>query len=431
MPLKVLIVGAGIAGPALALLLQGADPSRNITVVERFPSLRTAGQQIDLKNQAVPILRKMGLLETMAAQCVNETGVEIKDAQDKTIAQFGISPSGQRRRTLTSEYEIMRGDAVGVLYEASLKQDAKLREELGNHKGALTYEFGNAVEELSQDSEGVDVKFSNGKKGRYDLVVAADGQSSRTRRLAFGKEENDAGFKSLGVYAAYYSIPRIEGEGSLAKAYMALQSRMIVTRNSDRPRTQVLLFTMKDTAKLSAALKGSVEKQKEAYAETYKDAGWETNRLLGGIIDSKDFYAHEMGQIKMKQLYKGRVVLVGDAGYCPTPFSGMGVTGCLSGAYVLAGELSRHGNDLSSALKSYNELMRVPIDECQKMPLRAMGAIFPSSWLGLWTLRTAMWLAAKLEPYAYQGQTKDDVFWNPPDYPELNLGSESESKSTR
>ncbi|KAK5045259.1 hypothetical protein LTR84_009365 [Exophiala bonariae] len=425
MPLKVLIVGAGIAGPALASLLQGADPSRNITVVERFPSLRTAGQQIDLKNQAVPILKKMGLFEAVAAQCVNETGVQIVDAQNQVIAQFGISPSGQRRRTLTSEHEIMRGDMVRVLYEASLKQDAKLKQELGDNKGALTYDFGNSVEGLSQDSEGVDVKFSDGKTGRYDLVVAADGQTSRTRRLAFGEAENNASFKSLGIHAAYYSMPRAQGEGSLAKAYMALGSRMIVTRNSEQPMTQVLLFTMKDTEKLGAIYKESLEKQKQAFAENYEDAGWETSRLLNGMDAAKDFYCHEMGQIKMQQLHKGRVVLVGDSGYCPTPFTGMGVTGCLTGAYLLAGELSRQGEDVDKALQSYNEMMRQPIDECQQMSTRLMGFAFPSSRLGLWSLQTVLWATSKLEPYAYRGRTQDDTFWSPPDYPELKLKPEA------
>lgn len=425
MPLKVLIVGAGIAGPALASLLQGADPSRNITIVERFQSLRTAGQQIDLKNQAVPILKKMGLLEAVTAQCVNETGVQIMDPQNQVIAQFGVSPSGQRRRTLTSEHEIMRGDMVRVMYEASLKQHTELKKELGDNKGELTYEFGNSVEGLSQDSDGVDVKFSNGKTGRYDLVVAADGQTSRTRRLAFGQAENDAGFKSLGVHAAYYSMPRAEGEGSLAKAYMALGSRLIVTRNSERPMTQVLLFTMKDPEKLRAAHKESLEKQKEAFTENFEDAGWQTSRLLEGMKAAKDFYAHEMGQIKMKQLYKGRVVLVGDAGYCPTPFTGMGVTGCLTGAYLLAGELSRHNDNVDKALRSYNELMREPIDECQQMSTRMVRLCFPSSRLGLWSLRTILWAVSKLEPYAYQGRTKEDAFWSTPDYPELNLKTES------
>jgi len=424
MPLKVLIVGAGVAGPALAGLLQGSDPTRNITVLERSPSLRTAGQQIDLKNQAVPILKKMGVFETLKAHCVNETGLEVMNADNQVIAQFGVSPSGQRGRTLTSEYEIIRGDVVKVLYEASLKQNERLQKEVAN-KGALKYEFGNSVELLSQDEHGVDVTFSNGNKERYDLVVAADGQSSRTRRLAFGTEENDAAFKSLGVYAAYYSIPRVEGEGSLAKAYIAVGGRMVFTRNSDRPMTQVLLFTMKDMDKMRAAYNESLEIQKQAVAENFKDAGWQTSRLLSGMASAQDFYSHEMGQIKVQQLYKGRVVLIGDAGYCPTPFTGLGVTGCVIGAYVLSGELTRHGNDVAGALKGYNEIMRDPLAEIQQFSRTTMGFFFPTSQLGLWGLRSALWVASRLERYAYWGKTKDDPSWSPPEYPELNLKSDS------
>ena len=55
MPLNILIVGAGVCGPALALLLQGSHPKHNVTVVECFPSLRAAGQQIDVKSQGIPI----------------------------------------------------------------------------------------------------------------------------------------------------------------------------------------------------------------------------------------------------------------------------------------------------------------------------------------------------------------------------------------
>lgn len=68
----------------------------------------------------------------------------------------------------------------------------------------------------------------------------------------------------------------------------------------------------------------------------------------------------------MKQMYSGRVVLLGDAGYFPSPFTGMGTTVSLIGLYVLAGELARHGNDVYRALKAYEEVVRRPVNECQK-----------------------------------------------------------------
>lgn len=59
MPLRILINGAGVAGPALAtMLLSSSSPSYQITIVERAPDLRTGGQQIDLRAQAIPILKR-------------------------------------------------------------------------------------------------------------------------------------------------------------------------------------------------------------------------------------------------------------------------------------------------------------------------------------------------------------------------------------
>ncbi|KAI1384844.1 FAD/NAD(P)-binding domain-containing protein [Hypoxylon trugodes] len=418
MPLNVLIVGAGVAGPALAIFLQGSNPSYNITVLERAPSLRTAGQQIDFKNQAVDVMKKMGILEAVKSLCVHEIGSEIVDSNGKGVASFGITPAGQQGRGLTSEYEIMRGDLVNLLYETSLKQNEKVKQ-LGK-EGGLVYEFGKSLEDLAQDDNGVDVTFSDGQKRRYDIVVAADGYGSRTRRLAFGQEANDEAFKSTGVHAAYYSIPRIEGEGGVAKIYNAHGRRLIVLRPSDRPVTQVLLFTMAEEEKLKKCYKESVEKQKEAFAEIFKDAGWQSDRLLKGLKTCTDLYVNELAQIKMKQLHTGRVVLLGDAGYCPTPFTGMGTLGCFVGAYVLAGELARHGNNVSKAFSAYNETIKTPVEELQKLP-SLLGVFLPSSRVGVWILRNLMWAASKFEPLIPRSQGEDPKRWKLPEYPELNL----------
>ncbi|KAI8962818.1 FAD/NAD(P)-binding domain-containing protein [Daldinia sp. FL1419] len=419
MPLNILIIGAGVAGPALAMFLQKSDPNHKITVIERFPSLRVAGQQIDIKNQGVDVLKRMGIFEAIKAACVDETGLEVVDSNGQQKALMGINPTGQSRRTLTSEFEIMRGDMVKVLYDASIKQNEQIKELAA--EGGLAYEFGKEIIELTQDDDGVDVTFSDQQKQRYDLVIAADGQASRTRRMAFGQEANDEAFKSIGVHAAYYSIPRSEDEGTLARVYNAPGRRMILTRTSGRPVTQVLLFTMADSDNLRKSYKESIEKQKEAFIETFKGAGWQTDRLLSGMKTTTDFWAHELAQIKMKHLYKGRVALLGDAGYCPTPFTGMGATGCLIGAYVLAGELARHRNDVPNALKAYDRVVRPGVDEIQKLPTEFMGVFFPSSKLGIWILQNALWAVSKIEPLTYRPKPEGDYVWRLPEYPELKL----------
>ncbi|KAL4894752.1 FAD/NAD(P)-binding domain-containing protein [Aspergillus ambiguus] len=418
MPFNVLIVGAGICGPAFAMLLQKSNPQHNITIVERFPTLRSTGQQIDLKTQAPHILRKMGLMDEIKRRCVNETGVEVVDSSDRRIAQFGAAASGQRGPGLTSEYEIMRGDMVQVLYDASIKQNENLRD--GIRQG-IRYIFGQTITALNQSAQGVDVTFSDGQTQQYDLVVGADGQYSRTRKLAFGQKVHDAAFKSLGIHAAYFSIPRIDGESTWARGHLAPGRKMVITRTSGRPVTGTLFFTMKESPALKACYKESVDIQKEAFVEAFKDITWQTGRLLSGLKASDDFYANELVQIKMDRLSTGRVVLLGDAGYCPSPFTGLGTNLCLVGAYVLAGELARQADDILEALTSYENRMRRFIEECQQLSSKTIGLLFPSSRLGVWSMDQLIWAVSKINGLFPQSQQEDKHDELLPEYPELNL----------
>ncbi|KAH7388756.1 hypothetical protein BKA66DRAFT_460696 [Pyrenochaeta sp. MPI-SDFR-AT-0127] len=433
MSLNILIIGAGVCGPALALLLQKANPKHTITVIERFPSLRTGGQQIDLKDQGVPIMKKMGLLNTLKQHLVAESGMELVDKNGKSLMQFGVDSAegGGHGLALTNELEFMRGDIVKIFYDASLEERARA-EENGEVEGGLKYEFSETVTALEQDHDGATVTFSNGQKKRYDLVVAADGQGSRTRRLAFGEKISTEAFKSLGIHAAYYNIPRLPSEDSLARIYFGPQSRMVVTRAGDRPETQVYFFLMREQARheeMKKTYKQSIEQQKEAWTGIYKDAGWESKRLLEGLKTVEDFYSCEIGQVKMPQLHTGRVVLLGDAGYCPSSFTGMGTTLSLIGTYVLAGELAKHGNDLEAALKAYNETMREPIAECHKLSPGTQGGFYPSSELGIRITNNILWTMScfkvdKMIKWVLGWLPEDKAAWTIPEYPELNLTGE-------
>lgn len=288
--------------------------------------------------------------------------------------------------------------------------------EPGSNGKGVTYVFNQTITSLDQRTEGVNVTFADGSNKDYDLVVAADGQGSRTRQLAFGQEVSDASFKSLGIHSAYFSIPRIKGEGSRAKGHLAPGRRMILIRTSDRPVTGVLLFTTIES--LKGCYQESLEHQKGAFATAFKDVDWQADRLVSGMNASEDFYAHEHGQIKMDKLSAGRVVLLGDAGYCPSPFTGLGTNLCLVGAYVLAGELA-HQDTVAGALKSYEEKMRPFINECQQLP--SLGMFFPSSPLGIWSMQRLIWAVSKIMVIFPQSQREDTHWERLPKYPGLNL----------
>lgn len=432
MPLKVLISGAGVSGPALSTLLLRANPAHNITVVERSPALRKGGQQIDLRGQGIPVMQKLGLMDAVRARAVAEDGIALMDPRhSRECAVFGRNDSGQGRQALTSEYEIMRGDLVDVLYGASLEAARS-----GPPKGGLKYRFGTHVTEIRQlrggerksDSggdDGVDVTFSDGRTETFDLVVGADGQGSRTRRLVYGQAASDAAFKPLGVSMAYFTMPRTTGDDATARFCLVPKRRFMATRSGNRPVTQGYLAVKDDAPEWRDLARQSVAQQKERWAQLFRGAGWQAERLVQGMLATEDYYAQNLGQIKMESWHKGRVVLLGDAGYCPSPMTGMGTACGIVGAYVLAGEITRHGHgrDLDAALESYEKVLQPFIVEAQKLPPPGPTNIYAETKWGVWFAYRMMEIMSTLKVDQLMNRLLPEARggWEAPEYPELNL----------
>ncbi|KAI1353916.1 FAD/NAD(P)-binding domain-containing protein [Xylaria sp. FL0043] len=445
MPLKILIIGAGVAGPAFATLLRRADPSETtyeITIVERAPKLRETGLQIDLRSHGIPIVRKMGLIEAMRKRAVPEQGVSFVDERGNMFATFGKNDSGHGAQTMTSEYEIMRGDLVDVFYRASLgvstDADTPKPAAVDNvvSSGNVRYEFGVTVTELSQhDDTAVDVTFSDGRKARYDLVVGADGQGSRTRRAILGgKEASDACFRSLDLFTALYLVPRSARDTNWMQVHLMPGRRGIFTRSADeKAPTQVYMAVNTSRAQdaygvCSATAGQSIAEQKRTFARAFADQhGWRMDELTDALENKtreEDFYATEIGQVHCEKLAVGRVVLLGDAGYCPSPITGMGTTLSLIGACVLAGELARHGRDgVPEALQSYARGVRPFVDEAQKILPGFPGLLYSESRWGVWIITTIFSLVAKLRIIDLLARflPESSGRLKIPEYPELNL----------
>ncbi|KAI0430511.1 FAD/NAD(P)-binding domain-containing protein [Xylaria sp. FL1042] len=455
MPLRILIIGAGVCGPAFAALLRRADPSETmyeITIVERAPKLRETGLQIDLRSHGIPIVRKMGLIDEMRKRTVPEQGMSIVDDRGRMFATFGKNDSGHGAQTMTSEYEIMRGDLVDVFYKASLgvstdaataatttSSSAKAATVENNvvSSGNVRYEFGVTVTALSQhDADAVDVTFSDGRTGRYDLVVGADGQGSRTRRAILGgKDASDACFKSLDLFAALYLIPRSSQDTDYMLVHAMPGRRAVFTRSADaKAPTQVYMAVQTSRAAnaygVATALAQSPGEQKRAFARAFADHhGWRVDELADALENKtpdEDFYATEIGQVRCEKLAVGRVVLLGDAGYCPSPITGMGTTLSLVGAYLLAGELVRHGRDgVPEALMSYARGVRPFVNEGQKLVPGFPGVLYAESRWGVWIITTIFSIIARLRIFDLLARffPENSGRLRLPEYPELNLGS--------
>ncbi|KAH6692216.1 oxidoreductase [Plectosphaerella plurivora] len=391
--LKVLICGGGIAGPVLGFWL--AKLGHDVTILERSPDLRAQGQQIDFRGQAIEVCRRMGVLDTIRSKVVDEDGLSFVDVYGRTKAVILANKTGKGAQTFTSEYEMMRGELCRIFYDASCS-------------AGVSYRFGAMVTSLEQDDDAVTVHLSDGTSDRYDLVVGADGQNSKTRSMITPPGEPDA-FKSLGVWFAYFNIPRQPQDTNLCTNCNIPNAVMVL--RPDNPKTAQAYFGYRPAdeetnLRLRRAYESrDVTRQKQVWTDLFRGTGWQSDRILRDLNESntaEHFYFSEIGQVKTKWWSKGRVVLLGDAAYCPSGFTGMGTSAALVGAYVLAGEISEacrgEGADdgVRAALQSYEETMRPYVDKAQKLIPGVPGVAFPRTWFGIWVLQSVVWLLATL-----------------------------------
>lgn len=333
---RVLISGAGIAGPALAYWLHrfGFRP----TLLERATAPRSGGQAVDVRGVALDVLREMGLYTPAHDLRTRMRGVSVLDADGReTLRSEERSFSGGRFDS--GDIEIFRDDLVRLLCDTTRDQ--------------VEYLWGDSIAAVEQSQEEVRVSFEGRPARTFDLLVAADGLHSNVRRLVFGDE--GLYVRSFGIGLAIFSTPNLLGLQDWQMSYRDDISGYLVYPNRDNSQLRVNLGFGLDSPD---AWRRSIEAQKALVAERCGHLRWEIPRLIEAMRDTADFYLGDIAQVRMEGWSRGRAVLLGDAGYCPSPFSGQGTSLALVGAYVLARELARTPGEIYSAFERYESRMR-------------------------------------------------------------------------
>ncbi|MFB7745969.1 FAD-dependent monooxygenase [Streptomyces sp. NPDC056132] len=342
---NVLISGASVAGLTLAHWLQRAGFTP--TVVERAPGLRRGGQAIDIRGSALGVVERMGLLDKVRAATTDMRGMSFVDARGEELSR-------STEATLTGglidndDVEIMRDDLTTLLFDAS--------------RYGTEYLFGDSITSVEQYEDTVEVRFAHTPPRAFDLVIGADGLHSQVRRLAFGPESDFLYF--LGSYLAIFSV-----ENYLDLDHWQMYHAgddMLVGVYSARQNTEARAMLLFDSPELDYDHR-DLAQQKSMLAERFAGVGWETPRLLESMRDAPDFYFDSMSQVRLDRWSNGRVGLVGDAGYCPSPRSGQGTSIAMVGAYVLAGELANHPHDHRAAFARYQDLTRDYVRDNQRL----------------------------------------------------------------
>ncbi|HUA91127.1 MAG TPA: FAD-binding domain [Terracidiphilus sp.] len=361
--MRVLISGAGIAGPTLAYWLAhyGFQP----TLVESAAHLRTAGYVIDFWGAGYDIADRMGLLPEIMRKGYQVREVRVVNAAGKRIAAFSteaVARVAQGRFT-----SIPRGDLAASIFSLI--------------EGRVETLFGDSVRSLVQTENAVRVTFESGGTREFDLVIGGDGLHSRIRRLVFGEEkqfERYLGYKAVAFEIAGY--PMRDELVYLLYTQVGQQTGRFTLRGD---RT-MFLFTFRDR---EYEISADREEQKALLHARFSGAGWEYPQILNALSTASDLYFDRVSQIQMNHAGEswnnGRVALVGDAASCVSLLAGQGSALAMVAAYILAGELHRARGNYAQAFERYQSLFGPFVLQKQNAARRLAGFFAPKSKLSM------------------------------------------------
>ena len=292
---KVLVSGASIAGLSTAYWMNKLG--YNVTVVEIANEPRTDGAAIDIRDTTVDIAKRMGIFEQLKAHSLTVDLIEFKNADDETEGSIVTKNDGDE--FTNDDIEIERDKFMSILFDG-LKKDVE-------------FIFNNSITALAETKNNINATFKDGSQRSFDLVFGCDGTHSGVRKIWFGDEANYSYFLN-----AYFSITIVN---KLLIKQKTMQMYNVpdkaITLNAYNNKTDVI-FSFFSEKEISYDYR-DVEQQRKIILEQFVGQRWRTDELLEEIQHSNKIYFDKFCQIKMPSWTKGRVALVGDAGYCASP----------------------------------------------------------------------------------------------------------------
>ncbi|CAI6308949.1 unnamed protein product [Periconia digitata] len=425
-PLKVLISGAGVAGSSLALMLARHPKLTTkpiVTLIERSPVPRTTGQAIDIRGPGVGVIRKIGLEEKIREKHTTEKGISILGRQGKEIARLDATGETDNQSFATSEYEVLRGELVQVLMD-----EIQLTKEASSSGNGVYTVYGEMIESLKQDDDGVMVNFANGKVDaqKFDMVIAADGMGSKTRSMIFTDKayQSTECTASLGWYIGYFSAPRQEFDSDYWRWYHAPGGLCIHVRPHRNKQTVGVYLSVVNSERrrypeYDEILAQGVEAQKALLRKRFQDIGWKTNHYLDEMDRADDFYMQQTAQVRTPKWTNGRSAIIGDAAHCTM---GIGTSLAFMDAYIISGELSKmesnSSEEIAAALERYESVLRGYYEKNSKMPAGFPQLANPQTQTGVAVLHTVMKVmnVLKLDKLMQGAFDQDEKSWKLPEY---------------
>ncbi|OAX31354.1 FAD/NAD(P)-binding domain-containing protein, partial [Rhizopogon vinicolor AM-OR11-026] len=297
---RVIVVGAGIAGPVLAVFLK--TRGYNPIIYERLPGPGEGGLSFMLQPNG---LRVLSLIPEFVEQIQGKSPDKIMhcsslDGKEDILADFDVSPHSMRENFGFPMIGVRRSEFQKLLIDTAEKHGIEVK-------------WGHQAIGFDQSEDAVEVTFANGVKDTASFVVGCDGLHSNTRTALFGKEKAD--FTGLTQF------------GGLSPTPPALRGKLVLLNNYANGRHMVTYPVADD--KYSWAITTREAEVKEDWKTQSVE---QQDKIRGGPLSAWGFGAGDLiktgerivkyglyDRPELKSWFKGRVVLLGDAAHPTSP----------------------------------------------------------------------------------------------------------------
>ncbi|KAG1866039.1 hypothetical protein F4604DRAFT_986638 [Suillus subluteus] len=320
---KVIIVGAGIAGPVLAVFLK--TRGYNPVIYERLPGPAEGGHVFTLQPNGIRVLSLIPeLVEQIPGHPLDRLiHCSCLDRVEDILVETDISPAMMRERFGFPFIGIRRTEFQQLLIDTARKHGVEIK-------------WSHQAIEFEQSEDAVEVTFANGTKDTASFVVGCDGLHSNTRIALFGEEKAD-----------FTGMVRV---GGVSPTPPVLQGRLALVNNYGDGRHMIAYPVTEDKYSWAITTRGA-----EAKEDWRTQNEEQQNEIRNGPFSTWGFGAGDLvktGQkivkyglydrSELESWFKGRIVLLGDAAHPSSPHLGQGANQAFEDIYHFMRLLGKH-----------------------------------------------------------------------------------------
>lgn len=270
---NILISGASFAGLATAFWMKKAG--FNVTVVEIGEGLKKGGTPVNIRNNTVDIVKRMGLFDQIQSNRLNMQETELVSADDAGERSSRGNNDGEQSADV--DFEIERDVLLNLMFDAV--------------KEGVEFIFGDSIASLGEENDGIDVSFRQGSRRSFDLVFGCDGVRSDVRKFWFGAEEEFSHF--LGAYGSVTIVEKLLIPENTSQMYNEPGKTVFLSAYNNKTDI-ILVFSSEREIPYDYRDK---EQKRNILMSRFSGVGWRTRELLQEVKQSENFYFDKLSQI--------------------------------------------------------------------------------------------------------------------------------------